>query len=233
MNNSSYIEWCNDNEGRAYPISEDASCRMFTGMRLPHDILADACVIVPPEHQDVFCASVRITPELISVAFSSSTGGLLAGTYRRGDYTPYSAVPLTPLTNDVSGWVVFGNHQATHAEHYYFDTPAQSRLSSRAVRLVSPLPVRKFLKLGGAPANYIQGLTKIAGGLGLRVYQEGDTTVVFELDPRRASLYLGPCEQYGDAGMHGFTPITRIMGVSADEDGTVTIRMVPHDWSET
>ena len=49
MSTESYIQWCNENEGRAYPIAEGASQVDVRGNRLPTDILADACIMVPPE----------------------------------------------------------------------------------------------------------------------------------------------------------------------------------------
>jgi hypothetical protein len=61
-----YTEWCNANEGRAYPLREEATRRTAAGAQLPDDILADACLITPPECADAFCSMVRVTPALLA-----------------------------------------------------------------------------------------------------------------------------------------------------------------------
>ena len=64
MNSTAYIGWCNENEGRAYPISETATQIDVYGNMLPTNILADMCVAIPPEYADVYVAAVSVTPAL-------------------------------------------------------------------------------------------------------------------------------------------------------------------------
>lgn len=227
-----HIEWCNANEGRAYPLREEATRRADSGAQLPDDILADACLIVPPDCGDAFCSMVRVTPSLLAVSFSCANGPLAAGAWPRSAYSPYSAVPLTPLADNVSGWVVFGNHICQAPEHYIFSAPAQSALECRALRLVDRPPIPAFLKLGGPSDIRLSGVVRLVPGAGLRIYRGAPASVVFALDSVRAPAFLGPCEQYGDADQCGSPPIRRFNGVSPDADGQLTIRIVPHDWEE-
>jgi hypothetical protein len=200
-------------------------------MTLPDDILVDAGLILPAEYNDVYCSMVRITPQLWSVSFSCGTCGLLAGTFRRDQFSAYASLPLTPLVDDVSGWVSFGNHTGTTIEHYIFTSVAQAGLECRAVRLVERIPVSRFYKLGGAVDTFVEGLVRLVGDAGLRVYKEGDDSIVLELAAEQASAFLGPCEKYAESGQCGLTPIRRLTGVPADANGVITLRFVPADWA--
>ena len=218
----SYIQWCNENEGRAYPVSETATQTDAQGFALPSDILADMCIMVPPEYADARVSFVRVTDHLISISIAAGHVGLLHCSVARASYVPYTAVQLTPLADDVSGWVVLGNHIPTGPHNYKFDTGAQSGLAPRAVRVVERVPVQACALLNGDPANAIMGLLQLLGGAAIRVYRKPGTTdtIVVELDKGRAEAFLGPCEPYGCAA----PLICSIAGVTADENGTITLR---------
>jgi hypothetical protein len=223
---SNYIEWCNENEGRSYPLAEDSSQRSTDGQLLPTNIIADLGVLVPPQYTDIYVSSVRVTPTLYSVCLVSSSGPLLTCVAVRPAYTPYQAVPMDPQVDDVTGWIVFGNHRTNIAKQYTFASAADSGLAARAVRIVDRLPVRRMLKYGGTTAQYVDQLVKLIGGNALSIYQDPDnaSNIIFELDAATCSDFLGPCEVYPDAGGCALTPIRDISGVSADETGAITLR---------
>lgn len=217
----SYIQWCNENEGRAYPLAEHASQVDLYGHQLPTDILADMCIMVPPEYADAYVSFVRCTDALFAVSIASSQGPLLHCAAPRAGYVPYAAVPLVPLADDVSGWVAFGNHIPAPAPGRYKFAGPEAALSSRVVRIVDRVPVRQFALLDGDPAIWLDKLTKVLGGTALRVYAKPDEpgTIVIELDKDRAATFVGPC-----SAPSGVPPICTIAGVSADQDGVLTLR---------
>jgi hypothetical protein len=225
---SSYIEWCNENEGRAYPLRDETRRVDNYGQPLPDDILVDLGVIVPPEYSDVYCTTIRVTPNVFSVCLASSAGTLLLGTYAASSYVPYTVVPLTPMVPDVSGWVVFGSHRRVVNETYVFSSAVQSGIVSRAVRVVDRIPVRRFYKYGGANVGYLDQIVRMAGGGLLRIYRdpENGQQMIAELDKRQTENFLGPCDHYADAGQCRAAPIRSINGVTADADGVLTLRFL-------
>jgi len=228
---SANMEWCNNNEGRAYPIREEATAKANNGRVLPMDIIADLGIIVPAEYGDVYVSSVRVTPRLYSIALACPESALLAVTVNRNSYEPYSAVAMAPLADNVSGWVVFGAHRALVAEHYVFDTIEQSGLEGRCRRIVERVPVRRILRRDSHLELFVDQLVKMLGVNGLSVTKESDDTIALTMDPALAPSYAGPCNQYADsANGCGIAPIRSINGVSADENGILTIRFVPFDW---
>lgn len=229
MNSPHYIEWCNENAGRAYPLRDEATQRGVDGVTMPTDILVDAGIIVPDIHRDVYCTAVRVTSQLYAVAFASSAGPLLVGTYAVATYRPYTAVALTPLADNVSGWVVFGSHRAVVPESYRFAGPADSGLEGRAVRVVDSIPVRQLLKLGGNPAAYADQLATLLGANGLTVSYE-DGKIIIALNPALGPLFRPTCATGGNREACGVPPIRQINGVSADENGQLILRFVPSDW---
>ena len=166
---SNYIEWCNENEDRSYPLEEGTTQRALSGRQLPTDIIADMGILVPASYTDIYVSSVRVTPALYSVCLASGTAPLLVCAVPTAGYTPYEAVAMDPQVEDVTGWVVFGNHRTTVAEQYSFTDANASGLASRAVRVVDSLPVRRMLKYGGSTAQYIDRLVNLVGGNALRI----------------------------------------------------------------
>jgi hypothetical protein len=223
---SNYIEWCNENEGRAYPLAEHATQLATSGQQLPVDILADMSVLVPEQYTDLYISSVRVTPALYSVCLASAAAPLLVCAVSTSTYSPYEAVAMEPQVDDVTGWVVFGNHRSAVARTYNFDTAQASGLASRAVRVVEKLPVTKMLKYGGSTTQYIDQLVNLVGGHNLRIYQDplDAEVLILELDAGACQDFLGPCDVYPDAGGCALPPIRDISGVTADGDGILTLR---------
>ena len=222
---NTYLEWCNENAGRKYPLDEGASCIDIYGHMAPTDILVDAMLFVPEVYSNVFCTILRATPAVLSVAFASPNNPLFVASIARNTYVPYTAVPLTPLCSGVSGWVVFGDHVACTEEIYAFRSISQSGMALRTVRNVQASPVVKLLRLGDSTQSAVDGLVQLLGGNGLKVYPDptNASQIIVELDPNMAEALLGPCDHYADAGMCRVPPIRSINGVAPDANGILTL----------
>ena len=64
-----YMQWCNENEGRAYPVAETAGRVSDSGQPLPDDILVDLGILVAPGFTGILagivlalCVMVRMSP---------------------------------------------------------------------------------------------------------------------------------------------------------------------------
>lgn len=222
---SNYIQWYNENEGRSYPISEGATLVDDAGKLVPDDILVDMGLMVDPVHTDVYLSSLRITPKFVTLGISSSTSGLLVGTYALNDVQPYKAYPLTAVADNVSGWVVFGGHTASESETYAFSTPAQSRIELRAIKQVEALPVTCLAKLYGSDVK-LKGIVKLHGGAGIKLTQDPlyHHRIRVNLDTAVGHNLTSPCNTPAARKICGNTPFRTINGVPADENGKITVR---------
>jgi len=226
MRSDSYIQWYNENEGRAYPLQEVATKVSDGGHQLPDDIIVDMGLMVPPTYEDTYVSSVRVTSSVVTVGISSSASGLMVGTYLRSAVRPHAAYPLTGLVNNVSGWIVFGNHRAVGTEDYRFSGPEQSGVAARALRIIDEIPVTYFVKLGGRADQIADRLVRMTAGGGLTIERdESDPQkIVIQLSPELRQAFLGPCNELSTADICGVPPMRRINGVCPDEDGRITLR---------
>ena len=227
MRSDSYIQWCNENEGRAYPIREEASRKTAEGTILPNDVIADLGIMVPSQYASLYISSVAVTPALISIAISSSTaGGLLLGTYARAGLKPYAAYPLEPMRDNVSGWVVFGNHIATEREYYRFGSATQTGLEERVVNVIRPPTVQRFQRLGNNDSIYATNIVELKAGTAFIVERDPEDAqnIIIRLNPELAGRFLGPCRTEPSVAACGVPIIRRVNGVTADENGVLTLR---------
>ena len=224
--NTNYTQWYNENEGRAYPISETASRLSDSGTLLPDDIIADLGLMIDPAYTDVRVSSVRVTSKFVTVGISSSTTGLLVGTYLRSELQPYTAYALIGIVDNVSGWIVFGTHRATGTEDYRFATPAQSLIEARVIRNVSPIPVKAFVKDGGNQLVKLSGIVSLKAGGGITITQDPDDKqrILVNLTEDMIHNILGPCNQPADRKNCKYAPFRTINGVSPDVNGKITLR---------
>jgi len=228
MRQDSAIQWYNENEGRAYPVDEQATRLDDAGQRLPDDILVDLSIMVPPTHVGAFVSSVRLSSTSVTIGISSPAGALLSGVFLRQDLQAYRAYGLTPVVPDVSGWVAFGSRNPSAAEHYRFSGPQQSGLDARATRVVASVPVIKFLRLGGHAEQSADQIVNWASSSSVVVQRDPVATnkLLLKLTPDAQVSVLGPCNAVAVRSACGVTPIRSINGVCADEDGIITLRFV-------
>ena len=225
MNPGARVDWFNENEGRAYPVREDATCKDDSGRILPRDVIADLGMVLPRAFTGIRLSSVYVSPQIVAVAVGSDAGGLLVGTYARTSVQPYVAYPLQPLLADCSGWIVFGAHAAMATERFRFSTTAQAALEERAYRIVTPPGVAKFHREGNDAAIYADGIVKLTGSNDIVITRDPlvAQTVVVSLNPATASAYAEACMQPATKAAGG-SAIRRINGVGPDSNGVLTLR---------
>lgn len=142
--------WYNQNEGRAYPVDDAATCDDDRGRRLPPDLLADLNLRWPATlGRYAFVTAVANTAALVTVTIQAAdspdaVSGFvpLAVVSARKPVQPGRMVALKPQAPGVAGWVAFGSGVDGEAYAGRFSTPAQSRLTPRAARAYRPLPVQ-------------------------------------------------------------------------------------------
>lgn len=140
----------NQNEGRAYPVDDAATCVDDRGRRLPPDLISDMNLRWPSTLGNyAFVTAVASTPALVTVtvqaadAPDAASGFVpLAVVSVRKPVQPGRMVALQPQVPGVAGWIVFGSGVDGEAYAGRFSTPAQSRITPRAARPYRPLPVR-------------------------------------------------------------------------------------------
>jgi len=226
MASSSLIEWYNENHGRSYPVAEAASKVDTSGDLLPSDIVVDMGLMVPPDWSDVYISSLRITPLSVTIGLSSGTTGLFVGTYLRSDLETQIAYPLTALLDNLSGWIVFGNHVALGVENYQFNGYGQAGLERRVIRVVDVLPVTRFMKYGGNAAQFVDDVVTLIPGAGVQLVRDDvyPQKIIVKLKESIAHAMVGPCNSTAVAEDCGVPPLRSINGVCPDEDGKITIR---------
>ena len=223
MRTSNYIQFYNENALRNYPVAECATTVSDQGTVLPTDIIIDMAVTVPSSRTQVRVSSVRITPNLVTVAVSDDLGGLLVGTYLASTLQAYTAYPMTAVADNVSGWVTFGPHSAKGVEDYRFATAAQSALEPRALRLVDAPPVTSLYRYGGYSTVQLSGIVKLEEGSGITLTAHGSNTIMVSLAADLAATLAGKPNLSATADSCGAPPIRRINGVPADANGTITL----------
>jgi hypothetical protein len=226
--NTQFTQWCNENEGRAYPLAEEASGIDNTGASLPTDILADLHLMVPPTYRNAYISSVWITPTLIGLSIAHADLPLASVMLNRTTYRPYTAVALQPMpgVENLSGWVVFGNYRFTVRKRWLFSTPAQSGIDARTIKLVDPLPITSMRKLGDPVTVYADRIVKLIGGGYIEVvpHETDPQCIVVRLTPAGAQeLFAGPCFRLAARGDCDSPPLRQINGVCPDEDGVITL----------
>ena len=223
---NTYIQWCNENEGRAYPLQEIASRLSDSGALLPDDIVLDLGILVPPGLSGVRFSCITVSPALFSVAIASDQGILLAGTFLRSETQPYLAYPLVPLVQNTGGWVVFGPHVGTTMESYRFSTPGQGGIELRAIRTVQPPGVSGFQRSGAGAGILATGLVqlKVQGGLIAERDPYDPQNIILRLDPAYQAQYALPCSQSASSSTCPVPVVRSINNVPADPHGNITLR---------
>jgi hypothetical protein len=227
---TSYIEWCNENEGRGYPIAEEATRVDDNGVKLPSDILADLGLLLPSNYTGLRLSSLYVSPTLISLSISADVGGLLTATFAKASVVPYTAYALTPYpgVDDVSGWVVFGNYRHLNSVPLYvrFATAAQSGLELRVVRVVPPPGVKRFQRVDNDPSIYATGIVDFLPGpqFVVEVDPANPQNIIVRLHGDVKSQYIEPCTRPATTDTCPVPPLRRINRVPPDADGVITLR---------
>lgn len=231
MRNTSYIQFCNENAGRAYPLREAASRTDDSGKVMPDNILLDMCLSVPPAFEQCFLSSMRVTSTTISFGISSATSGMFVFTAAWYDLLSgigpgWDSYPLTPVVQDISGWIVVNRFDPSMIGDWHFSSYAQSGIETRAVRVVDSLPIRSMLRLDMDPILYFGGVVKLIGGSGVQIVKD-DTNpqkIIVKLTPDAKAAMLGPCNEQATTKICGVPPLRSINGVCPDASGRINLR---------
>ena len=107
-----------------------------------------------------------------------------------------------------------------------FSSHSQSRIETRAMRIVDSLPIRSIIRKDMDPMSYMGGVIKLQSGSGIQIVRD-DTNpqkILVKLTPDSKTSMLGPCNNPADAKICGVPPLRSINGVCPDENGKITIR---------
>jgi len=220
--NATTIQWYNENKLRRYPFDDTGTLVSDNGQQFPDSLIVDASFTLPEVHKDIYCSFIKISSNLITLGFVSSTAPLLVGTFNKVDIKPYVAYPLTAMTSNVSGWVVFGDINIP-AGTYQFSSAGQGRLLQRVVNCIEVPKVTSIVKLGYPVSTGLDKLIRLKAGSGvtIRKHESLPNTIVIALqDPLS---FVGPCNDLTDIGSNQVS-VHSINKVRPDENGVITIR---------
>jgi hypothetical protein len=225
MKTASYIQFCNENSGRAYPLSEYATRIDDNGNTMSNDIIIDLGILLPVNYTGLRVSSVAVSDSILSVAISADAGGLLTATLARTGVRPYTAYPLDSLVDDVSGWVVFGGYKGVR-RYYQFSTEAQSGIELRAVKVVPAPGVKRFHRVGNTPTLYATGIVDLEVSSAFIVEQDPDNTnnIIVRLSADAKSRFIEPCTRPASATNCCVPPLRSINNVPPNVDGEITLR---------
>ena len=243
-------EWENANENRDYPIDESSSCIDDNGVRLPQDVLVDACLVMPfdsPKH--LFVSSLTITSRWVTITLSaahtsqpglSDLQSIATLSLEKSQIVVGRPYAVSGRSAGISGYVVFGKGIRRNLG-LVFSTPSQSRLAQRSYRLLGYRPVAGM----GRP-NCRDGLRQLIGlqaespleivydqvEIDDRVYPALRVRLTDKLDPSAAAdisvlqEFSGPCSSRPDSRTcPDPQPIEYLGSVSPDCEGFIEIEL--------
>lgn len=210
------IEWLNENEGRSYPFV-DAGLE-----EIPDELVVDMVLTgKSDELKDAYVSSIVVRGAIVSVAIASPSVGALAVFTANGPvkYRPYG---LVPLRDGVGGYVSFG-----------VGIEANLALDKRTMRNVvyvdpgclKPLNdsyVSSLGKFGVRDDQALRGIVKLAVGSGVTLTHAGQV-ITIGLDEELARDLTPKCSTKAVFDECGSPPVRSINGVTADEDGKITL----------
>jgi len=224
---TTYIQYCNENEGRKFPFADACSLLANNGLQLPNNIIVDLSMTIPSTLTDVYCSFINITPYVVSISLASSTFGLLVGSFSRSSLIPYKTYALSPVIDDAGGWITFGTGVNTNDTNinsvYQFRNYTRSGIAQKCINYIDILPVKKFIKLGDSLESYVVDIVRLKaqGDLIIKKHETDPNTIVLELG--NPSDFVGPCNKLTDIARNGIVSLHSINNVQADETGTIIL----------
>lgn len=230
--------WYDLQSGRRYPIDDTSTCLDDAGNLLPNDIIVDCHIQAPSALGDsLFIQAVTITDNIVTVLIGVSTSGTVASIAAISLQKPVESFvnySVTPLTDGVAGWIVFGAG-IVNAFSGRYATSAQTKIAPRNAPLYSALPVTAIGKQGLSQAltgiiNIICDTPIVFEKKVIEINGKQATAVVFKLDGtvgnfdyNPLSYFLGPCGSRPESGTCPSQPIETINGVAPDCAGNINI----------
>ena len=245
--------WYNINSTRKYPLDDGCTGITDEGMVMPATILVDANIRFNRNLGVVgMLSSVKISSRLVSLTFMSVAHPIVSSLYdpppstAGGYFKPLCYVTLpkpittgipyqvTPATESVTGWVVFGEGVRKNFEGK-FSLPIQSGLNPKNCRYYRTSNVSYLAKSNGT--TNLQGLVRLVGGANMTITQDlkvvdGITrpVIAFSLKEKNGEIvlntYRGPCSGRPESNTCTQTSIEFINEVGPDINGNLNIELV-------
>ena len=217
---SSYVNWHNSNEQRAYPLRDDTARLDITGRRLPDDIIVDLGIVVPGTAPDLYVGTVYVSPLIVSLTINDAEGIILTGSFSANQR--YTALPLSPARENVAGWVTIGGYEADAPWRYTFDGMVDTGIVASAITTITPPEVTRFHdKRGGSVA----GIVRLTHDSNFDIYQDAEDpqTIIISLARGARTAFTEPCSLPASEDNCGSPPIRSIGGVPANKNGDLYI----------
>lgn len=231
------LGWLNRNCLRSYPIKEDALRRSISsGWIMPNNVVADAMVLFPGIDDQVYIASITITPKIISIGLALQSTGALIGSVSAvlGVDGAFAQKPITPILRGVSGFVTFGTI-LLDSSFDGGDIPmglhlfsSDSVLESRCVLGTGEFPIKS---LSGYGFPILDGRVEFQTGSLIQItatpgVDSGDPITYLTFSLTDPTSFLSPCETPTSPCQCLNVPIHSINGVTGNVDGTIFIEIV-------
>lgn len=253
------MHFYNRAESISYPIDDGASGLTDAGEWLRSNVIVDLNLRWPNTLGDyAFVSAVAVTAGLVTVSILAAASPDAAGDFQplavvsvRRPITSYRMYALQPQAEGVGGWIVFGSGVSDKLPLVArFSSPAQSRLTPRAGRSYSPLPVSSLqaftaadrltgvITLRTTPPLIVESQARVISGtlrdcIVIRLEEVTETISVASEEIARVlgvrdvpalRQFAGPCADRPESGNCGDPqPIEFVNGVRPDCDGVLTI----------
>ena len=232
--------WYDLQAGRKYPLDDTSTGLDDNGALLRDDIIVDCHIRAPAEFAGaIFIQAITITDNIVTVLLGAVTAlegfvTSIAAISLPKPIDPYVNYAITPLTNGVAGWLVFGPGVAESFSGRYA-SPVQTKLAPRNAAGYAALPVNSLGKQG--VAQTLDGVVSItcdapivAEKKTVEINGRPATAVVFKLDTtignfdyNPLSYFLGPCGIRPESGTCPAQPRETLNGVAPDCAGNINI----------
>lgn len=250
------LNWYNLQSLRRYPLADGCTGETDDGRNLPDDILVDCKLTLVTDVQlnssaaKIFVEAVTVSENIVTVLLAASITTVFGtSTYSAAAVSLQKPVEagvhyaVTPLVDNIAGWVVFGDGIQNNFSGK-FSTTNQTALQSRCATLIAKQPVNG-MKKSGADA-VLTGIVSLTVNPPLSVstkkliirpphqktgeYREIYTAIYIGLDEglistayNPLSYFLNTCAGRPESGTCPKAGIQTINGISPDCEGNINL----------
>lgn len=231
-------EWLSLNNGRSFPIREDASRISPTGFVIPYNLLVDLNVCVANEPAGVYISAVCLTPKIVTIVLASVATGTTLATCSAfpGKDRPWISKPVDPIADGVAGFAAFGSFlDDGHSDAFrsfkgtnQFDTSCI--VEARCVIDIASFPVTS-IRASSATENLSGSATLTVGGdmsVAVSNGEDDDQEVLtyLTLSLNNPEDFIPACATAPDQSLCASNPILSINDTVPDENGNITIEFI-------
>lgn len=253
--------WAVRNSARKYPLDDTASTVGDNGSLLPESFIVDCNIWAPEISFDdgrklryLYIGSASVTENQVSFTILGTAGPVRPAdggepgisetpftpigyvSVSRDSLVPYKNYAITPSTDGVTGWVMFGQVTDSEPFNILFSSPSQSMLAPKVGRFYSGLPTPGITM--GSLRNLLVGdvelvvSSPIAVAITEREIENVGTRNVIEIymaeddqTPSKETMesYAGDCYPRPESDTCNKQPITSISSVEPDDNGRIFV----------